>query len=155
MAIFSKPEGYVKQIAIYLDSGDYPKAYALSKEMAGAFPREMISHFLLAKCSLRMGKNDEALKEARLSFNLSSDRKDLLASALVMATAFYMLGRYREGSDLLSQFESDGNEDVERLDVIFAAAMGDENAAEKHVRILMKLNRKAAEEMIERFLIGK
>ncbi len=155
MAIFSKPDGFVKQIAIYLDSGNYQDAYGLALEMTKSFPGEMISHFLLAKSSLRLGRYEEALKEGLIAFNMSSGRKDLLASSLVLATAYFMLGRFQDGAKLLSQFESDGSEDVEKLDVIFAAAMGDEKAAEKHVRMLMKLNKKAAEEMIERFLIGK
>jgi Flp pilus assembly protein TadD len=155
MAIFSKPDGYVKQISLYLDAADYGKAYALAQEMAAVFPQEMVSHFLLAKCSLRLGKNDVALSQAMKAFNMSSDRKDLLAAGLLAASADFMLSRFDDGLRMLRNFEEDENEDIERLEVIFAAAMGDEESAARHVRDLMKLNKKAAEDLIERFLRGK
>ncbi len=155
MAIFTKPDGYVKQISIYLDAADYEKAQALAQEMVGVFPNEMISHFLLAKCLLRIGRYDEALQQAMKSFNMSSDRKDLIASGLLVASADFMLNRFDEGMRMLRNFEEDNNEDIERLEVIFSAAMGDSESAAKYVRALMKLNKKAAEELIERFMKGK
>lgn len=155
MAAFTKPDGYVKQISIYLGSSDYAKAHALAFEMASVFPFEMISHFLLAKCALRLGRDEEALEHGRRALVMSKDRKDKLASSLLVATADYMLGRYADGVSVLREFEKDNDEDVERMEVLFAAAMGDELAAEMHVRELMKLNKKAAEDLIERFLTGK
>ena len=155
MGIFTKPDGYVKQISLYLDAADYEKAHSLAQDMVNSFPNEMISHFLLAKCSLRIGKYEEALQQALRAFNMSSDRKDLLAAGLLAASADFMLNRFDEGVRMLLNFEEDNNEDIERLEVIFSAAMGDEESAAKHVRALMKLNKKAAEELIERFLRGK
>jgi Flp pilus assembly protein TadD len=123
--------------------------------MVSVFPEEMISHFLLAKCSLRLDMFEEALQQAMRAFNMSSDRKDLIAAGLPVASADFMPGRFDEGMRVLRGFEDDKNEDVERLEVILAAAMGDGESAARHARDLMKLNKKAAEDLIERFLAGK
>jgi hypothetical protein len=65
----------------------------------------------------------------------------------------YMAGRYQDALKAIAPFDGSGSEETEKLLVIIEAALGHGEAQAKHVRELMKLNKKAAEELIEGFLL--
>ncbi len=152
MAIFTKAGSYAKQVALFLKNGDYAKAYALAREMADAFPGEMISHFLLAKSAFWMEKYTQATESGFRAFNMAKERNDMITCAVLVGNARFMQKEYDKGLELLRLFEKDENEDVERMLVIFASVMGRDADASRYVRELMKINSKSAFELIERFL---
>jgi len=151
MAVCSKPDSFVKQIALYLQNEEHQKARDLSAEMAAAFPDEMISHFLLAKSSFRLTRYGDAVEEGTRAFNLARSRPDMEACAILISAARFMLGQYPEGYRLLLMFEPDNTEQVEELLLIFSSVLGDERATEKHVRTLMRIDNEAAEELLRKF----
>jgi hypothetical protein len=113
----------------------------------------MISHFMLSKASFWCGRYGEAAAEGRKAFNMAKSDDDLLACAVITATAHYELSEYAKGYELLKTVEkTKTSEELEKLLFIFSVAMEDEEEAVKHVEYLMGLNKKAAEELIVRFL---
>jgi len=154
MAVFTRLDSFVKQIALYLQNGDYQSAGALSSEMAAAFPHEMISHFLLAKSSFRLGKYAAAVDEGTQAFRLARLREDMAACAILVSIAMFMLRQYPEGYRMLLAFEPDNNEQVVELLLIFSSVLGDERATEKHIRALMRLDSEAADGLLSRFAVA-
>ena len=152
MPIFTKVESFVKQISIFLKKEEYQKAHSLSEEMTQAFPKELLSHFLLAKSAFGMGDYEEAVLEARKAFNISTQRADMAASALLISTGLFMLGKYDEGYQMLEPYGDIKNESVQEMLLIFSAVLGKEGEAGKYARKLMKLNAKMAEDLIVKFL---
>jgi len=146
---------YIKQNVLYLNNKDYGKAYEFSKEFVQKFPAEMIAHFLLAKAAFCLGRHEEAVLGARKAFNLAADADDMLSCAILASTAYYELKEYGKGLELLKQVEkTKTSEELEELLFIFSLAMEDEKEAMKHVQDLYKLNKKAAEEFIAKFIMG-
>lgn len=152
MAEFSKPDSYIKQIALLLKNSDFKRSYQLSKEMADEFPKEMMSHFLLAKSAFALGNYEETIIHGRMAFNLSHERPDMISCALLTSTAYFMVEKYDEGLSLLKIFEKDKNGDVERMLFIFSAVKDNEIEAARHAKELIKINRSTALRLIERFI---
>ena len=152
MAGFSKPDSYIKQIVLLLKNSDFRRSYELSKEMADAFPKEMISHFLLAKSAFALGDYEKTIIHGRMAFNLSRGRPDMISCALLTSAAYFMVEKYGEGLLLLKLFEIDKNRDVERMLFIFSAAKGNGPEAASHAMELIKINRSAALKLIEQFI---
>jgi tetratricopeptide (TPR) repeat protein len=152
MPIFTKVESFVKQISIFLKKEEYKKAYTLSKEMVDAFPKELMSHFLLAKSAFGLQQYEKTLHEARRAFNMSTERGDMAASALLISTGLFMLERYAEGYSLLKQYDDMKSESIQEMLLIFSAVLGKEGEAGIHARKLMKLNALMAEDLIMKFL---
>jgi hypothetical protein len=152
MAVFTKIDGFVKQVAIFIRNNDYGRAYEASREMEAAFPGDMMSHYLISKSAFLKGDYEESAAEGTKAFNIARERQDLLSCALQVAAAKFMLGKYDEGYRLLMIFGSDGNEHVEQMLLIFSSVLGNEEATEKHARALMRHNREAGTELLSRFL---
>ncbi len=152
MAI-EKKESFIKQIAIYLKEENYQKAYETSKEFSGRFPSEMISHYLLAKAAFWIGKYDEAAEHGRKAFNMASG-DDLVPCAIITASAYYQLGKYSKGYEMLGHVKTEEKADLEKLKFAFAVAMEKEEDAVAIFEVLLSINRKEAEKLLERFLAG-
>ncbi len=150
--MFDNPKSFVKQIAIFIDKKDSKRAYETSKEMAAAFPRMMISHFLLAKSAFALELYGESFSEAGKALNLATEKEDRISSAIIASAALFMLGRYSDGYELLKRFEDANNERIEKLLIAFSATLGEESASFKHAKTLIRLNRFAAQKLISRFL---
>jgi hypothetical protein len=148
MAIFSKKDAFIKQIAVYLSSQDHEKAYLLSKEFVKAFPGEMIAHFLLAKSAFWADSPKETVSEGKKALIMAKPQ-DIVACAILTASGHYRLGNYKEGQDLLKSIDSKGNEDLERMRFAFALAMGNGKEAVYFLEELNKINRKAVESLIK------
>ena len=149
---FGKP-GYTAQVATYLKNQEYGKAYDLGKTFVQAFPDDVVAHFLLAESAFWSGKYEEAAFEGSKAFNKSSNDEDMLACAIITSSAYYELGKYAEGYKLLKMVEPrKKSEELEKLLFIFSLEMNDDKEAMKHVDDLFKLNKKAAEELIVKYL---
>ena len=96
-----KESAYQKQIIIYLNNRAFGQAYDFSKEYLNAYPDDMAAHFLAAKSCLKSEKFEEAATEARKAFNLAKDEGDMIMCAIHGAVAYYRLGQYQKGYDLL------------------------------------------------------
>lgn len=153
MVAFNKKEAFIKQITIYINSKDYQKAYELSKGLAGLFPNEMISHFLLAKSSFWLGKYEETVSEGKRAFHLSK-LLDMVPCAVILASGYYQLKKYQEGYKFLNALDIKNDVDLQRLKFLFAVAVGDEKAARDRVEELFGLNKKIASDFIEKILLN-
>jgi len=147
---FSKKESYAIQIGNYLKNGRYAKALELSTEMTGKFPKEPLSHFMAAKSYYFSGKYEKAKMEGRKAFNLSHTKSDMMFSAIITASALFMLGKYDEAHKLLVHFEGENNEDVEKLLLIFYAVKGDGGKAGEYYKELYSLNMDIARKFIRK-----
>jgi tetratricopeptide (TPR) repeat protein len=154
MAIFTKIGGFVAQISLYIKNNDYGEAYLLAKDMCKAYPADMISHFLLAKSAFWQKKYEEAAAEGEKALSLCPSGQDAVSCAVLISTARFMLGQYPDGMKLLQQFENVQDERIEEMMAIYSAARGDLAGMKKHIRALLRLNRKSGEELMARFLEG-
>lgn len=152
MAI-EKKEAFIRQMAIFLGSRQYDSAYDFGREFADKFPSDMVSHYLLAKAAFWTGRYAEAAAEGRKAFNLARGT-DINACAAITASAYYSLGRYPEGYELLSKIRTSGDEDLDKLKFIFAMVMGREKEAIECIDDLFRINRRAAEKLLENALLG-
>lgn len=150
MAIERK-EAFIHQMALFLGSQQYERAYEFGHEFADKFPSDMVSHYLLAKAAFWTGRYVEAAAEGRKAFNLASG-PDINACAAITASAYYSLGRYPEGYELLSKIKTGGDEDLDKLKFIFAMVMGREKEAIEYIDDLFRINRRAAEKFLERVM---
>ncbi len=149
----TKKESFALQISYYLKNKDFLGGCRLSERMIKKFPKEPLSHFMAAKCHYLSGDYKKARKEGRKAFNLSHTRYDMMLSAIVTASAHFMLMEYEEGYKLLSVFDKEKNEEVKKLLLMFSIVMGDEGRAAEYYRQLDELNRAVAERLI-RDMIG-
>ncbi|MCI0564141.1 MAG: hypothetical protein MN733_37175 [Nitrososphaera sp.] len=145
-----KKEGYLKQLTLYLNNGDYEQAYGLAKEFAAKYPAEFASNFLLAKAAFWVGKYEETIAHATKASNLSPLPDDLLVCTILASTAYYKLGRYKEGLELLKRMDKK-SEDLEKLLFIFSLTMNDEKEAKIHMDELYRLNKRAAVRILRRY----
>lgn len=152
MAI-EKKDAFIRQMAIFLGNKQYDSAYEFGREFAGKFPADMVSHYLLAKAAFWTGRYGEAAEEGRKALNLARN-PDINACAAITASAYYSLGRYPEGYELLSKIKTKGDEDLDRLKFIFAMVMGREKEAIECIDDLFRINRRAAEKLLETVLLG-
>jgi len=150
MAI-EKLDSFVKQILIYFKNKDYGEAHSLATKMVAKFPKEMISHFLLARATFWLERYPEAISEAIKAFNLAK-REDLLPCAILLGSSYFQSGEYEKGYALLSKFEKEKNEEVKKLLFIFSLARKNEKEAVSHVADLFQINRQAAKKLVLKFL---
>lgn len=151
MILFTKRETYEKQIAIYFHDGSYEKAYVLSREFAERFKEEVTAHFLLMKSAFWMNKFEEAIASGIVAFNLSHGN-DMLTCGVLLSSAYYLKGDIEQCQTLLGKLKAEGNTDVQRLMIITALALQDEKEAEKQINQLYHINRRVAEEFVQKFL---
>ncbi len=147
----TKPSAYLAQISIYLKNGDRESAYSMSKEFANKFPDTMTSHYLLALSALGHGKYEEAKMEGRKAFNLAATQEDMLTCALITGMAYYELKDYGKGYEILLLMESKSKTvELEKFLVMFSLAMNSPEAAARHEEELLRLNSRAALDLIVR-----
>ncbi len=144
--------GYTSQIAAYLRNKNYEKAYTFSKEFVQKFPNEMVAHYLLSQSAFWVKKYGEAALEGSRAFNKSDSRDDMLACAVITASAYYELKEYEKGHKLLEVMaRRKTNESLESLFFLFSIARNDGRAAAEHLNELYRLNQQAAKEMAARY----
>jgi len=147
--------GYAAQIAAYLKNEAYAKAYELATEFVQKFPDDMIAHFLLAEAAFWSGKYDEAALEGSKAFNKCSTDDDLLTCSIITGSSYFELKKYEEGYHLLRLMaKRKTNEELEKLLFVFSLELNNPQEAIKHVDELFKINKKAAEDLIVKYLQG-
>lgn len=135
-----------------MQNKEFDRAYTLAQDFADKFKHELTAHFLLAKTAFRLKKFAHATKAARSAFNLASTKQDMLTCAVVLSASYYLQGQKDEAYKVLSKVGAGSNStDVERLMFVYASSVQDEQAAVQHLDRLYKLNRRMAEEFIQRF----
>lgn len=149
MVEFTKVGSFTKQIALFLKHNSYEKAYALAKQMMEKFPDKMITHFLLAKSAFWLGKYKEAVVEGQNAFNKCKKRKDMIACALLLGSAYFMTEEYAKGYKLLRIFKDDNDEGLKKMLLIFSIIVGKEEVAAEHAQELLEINSNAAEELMK------
>lgn len=150
MVEFSKPEAYLKQIAVYLKEQMNEQAYALSQDFVKKFPSELLSHVLLAETAFRLGRFQQSKVEAQKGMRLAQSENDIRFCATVFSTACFQLKDYIEGYNTLkSSMKGKFLPEVEESLLILALAMADEQKALHHMKNLMVLNRQKAMEFMK------
>ncbi len=150
---FTSKTGFSKQIIIFIQNSKFNDAFTLAQQFVQRFPDEMMSHFLLAKSAFWINEFDITKSEARKAFNLAKLPDDMLPCAILAATAYHQLKEYEKGFDLLKQMEAiKTDEELEKLLFLFSLALKDQTEAMKHIDLLFKINSKAAEDLIVRYL---
>jgi len=150
MAISEK--AYVTQLSNYLKAGDNEKAKETSKEFSEIYPKSFIAHFLHATACFRMKEYKEAMVEGKKAFFLSGGKDDMVYSAIVTGSALFLMGDMEGGRKFVSSVQIEGDEDLEKLKLAFAAVTGDAQGAAEHFKKLLKLNRDAARRMVGKIL---
>ncbi len=151
---FTKKESYAIQLGIYLKNHQFKDACKLSEDMLRKFPSEPLSHFIAAKSYYFLEEYDKANSEGRKAYNLSSTKPDQIASALVTASALFMLGRYQDSYSLISQFQKERHEEVKKLLIMLSMVMRNGRQAAEYYKELHDLNKKAAEKFIRKLAKG-
>ena len=152
MAIFESKGSFIKQISIYLRNEDYAKAYELSKEFSVKHPNEMIASYLVAKSAFWLEKYDEAAREGCRAFDKAKPA-DMGPCAAIAASAYYQLGKYKKGHELLEQVRNRGSMEIEKLRLSFALAMENDKEAADIIDELLRINRKEAMKLLGRMLL--
>ncbi len=140
-----KAEAYQKQLIIYLNNKCHGQAYDLARQYLVEYPDDMVAHFLMAKSALWVAKYDEAAIEARKAFNLARNEADMVMCAVHACIAYYRLGEYGKGFELLKALESVRTcEETEQLAFLFSLALGNDGEARKHFDSMMNIDSGAA-----------
>ena len=145
---FTKKESYAIQISNYLKNKNFKAACQLSNDMIKKFPKEALSHFMAAKCYYLMGDYEKAKTEGRKAFNRSHTKSDMIVSAIVTASAYYMSKEYKKGYELISHFEKEQNEEMKKLLLIFSIVLKDNKKAVEYYKQLDILNHEVASRFI-------
>ena len=149
---FSKAEGYLLQISIYLREQMDRNAYELSKDFVKKYPGELLPHVLLAESAFRLQKYDECKVEARKALKFAQTEQDLRFCTMIFSTACFQLKDYIEGYDTLRTATAGKFiPEVEEILLVFAMAMADEKIALHHMKNLMVLNRSRAMELMKQY----
>jgi len=150
-----KAEAYQKQLILYLNNGSRNQAYDMSQQYANEYPGDMVSHFLLAKSALGVGKYEEAALEARKAFNLAGNEADMAMCAIHACIAYYRLQQYAKGFELLRALESVRTcEETEQLFFLFSLALGDDAEARRHFDAMCNIDSAAATEFLKDLAAG-
>ncbi|MFH0884794.1 MAG: hypothetical protein V1861_03720 [Candidatus Micrarchaeota archaeon] len=150
MVEFSKPDAYLKQIAVYLKEQMNKQAYSLCQDFVKKFPRELLSHILLAESAFRMGRYQESKVESKRALKLSQSESDIRFCSLVFSTACFQLKDYIEGYNTLKNaMKGKFLPEAEESLLVLALAMADEQKALHHMKNLMVLNRERAMEFMK------
>jgi len=152
---FTKKESYAIQITTYLKNRQTAEAKKLAEQMIKKFPKEPLSHFMLAKSHYLSGRYEDAKTEGRKAFRLSMKTHDLVASAIVTASSMLMLGEYAEARKILLPFEKTRNEELKKLLIILSMAEGKGRKAGEYYKELHDINRAAAEKLVRRLSKGR
>lgn len=150
----TKNDSYVRQIILYFRNKELNNAYSLAKEFNEKTPDDLISNFLLAKALFYLNRHEEALTVGRKAFNISHGQ-DLVTTAILLSSIYYMRGDFVGGYKLLESLESNKNikvnGEVEELMTMLSLALNNPQQAMRHIDKLYQLNSKYAEDFILRF----
>jgi tetratricopeptide (TPR) repeat protein len=136
---------YQKQIIIYLNNRAFGQAYDFSREYLNAYPNDMAAHFLAAKSCLKSEKFEEAATEARKAFNLAKAEGDMIMCAIHGAVAYYRLGQYRKGYELIKAAEGSGPcQEIEQLAFLCCLALDLDSEGSVHFRNMFAIDKEAA-----------
>ncbi len=151
---FTKKSSFIKQIILYFKNKEYSNSYLVAREFAMKYPDDMIPNFLLTKAAFFLNKHDEALHTGRKTFNLSTGQ-DIVTTAILLGSVYYMRGDYVDGYKLLESLENNKlikiNTEVEELMTLFSLVLNNPDLAVKHIKRLYDLNSKYAEDFILKF----
>jgi hypothetical protein len=151
---FTKKESYAIQIEAYLRSGQISKAVEMADCMVKKYPDEPLSHFMAAKSHFFGRDYERARAEGLQAYNGSHEREDMLVSAIVAASASFMLGRYDDGFRLLLPFRMERNAEVKKLLVMFYSVKEEGAEAAQYFQELYDLNSADAERFVTQFAEG-
>lgn len=144
-----KQAAYQKQLILYMQNECMGQAYDFAKQYMAEYPADMVAHFLMAKAALGTNRFDEAAMEARKAFNLAKDEADMVMCAIHACIAYYKLGEYAKGFELLKATERIRVvEETEQLFFLFSLAVNDDKEAEKHFNTMFAIDEKAAREFV-------
>ena len=148
-----KKEAYLTQMFAYFNNHEYEKAYEFGKEFAEAYPKEMISHLVLASAAFKLKEYEKAAKEATRAFNFAHSHEDMIDCAVLASSAYYQIKKFEEGYALLEKMKKiKSSEKIEKMLFILSMAKNDQEKAMEHLDELAKLNRKTAEDIILGYL---
>ncbi len=150
--IFERENSFVKQIIIYLQNKDYEMARDLAQEFMERFPKSLMSHYLLAKASYRLGEFTAALHEGHKAFNLAESKEDLVAVGVFLACAYYELRQYGKGYEVLNALRQLEDASVEKALFILSLCKNDPETALLHVDALYTINKEIANSFVDNFL---
>ncbi|VVC02779.1 Uncharacterised protein [Candidatus Bilamarchaeum dharawalense] len=144
-----KQVAYQKQLVCYLQSQSNEQAYTFAKQYVNEYPDDMIAHFLLAKSALAFGNFAEATIEARKAFNLSKNEADMIMCVIHACVAYYKLGEYAKGFELLKSTENIRTcEETEQLFFLFSLLVDNDREAERHFNSMFATDNIAAKEFV-------
>lgn len=144
-----KQVAYQKQLIIYLQNKCNSQAYEFAKQYVSEYPDDMVAHFLFAKSALASGNFEEATIEARKAFNLAKNEADMIMCVIHACVAYYKLGEYAKGFDLLKATERIRScEETEQLFFLFSLSVNDDKEAERHFNNMFTINNIEAKEFV-------
>ena len=154
MPEFDSKKPYLKQLLLYFKNGSHKEAYSLSEEFVRKFPKEMASHFFLARSAFWLNDYVTARDESLKAFNLSNGEDEMAVAGILLACSYYRLRDYPHGIEVLNLLRTDmpQREDLPKLKFVFALALNDEVAAMKHLETLYEINENAASNLIVKVL---
>lgn len=148
-----RPGPLINQITVFLGDERYQEAHELALDFVKKFPDNMIAHFLLAKTSYCIEDFELSKSEGRIAFNMCKAPGDMASCAIITASAFYRLNEFEKAMEMLRSIEKTQiNEEIEELMATIAFAMENEEEALLHIDRLMKINKNAAQKLIEKFI---
>ena len=153
VAVFDKKEAFLKQIGIFLSKREYKRAYKLSREFCTRY-NEAAAHLASAKCLFWLGEYEEMLPEARKALRMS-DASGKGPAAVMLATAYYKLGRLTEARKVLAHLEGTKNMDALKMRFIIAARQGKKKEQENLLMELSDIDQKEAEKFAMSILLQK
>ncbi|MFH1785688.1 MAG: hypothetical protein ABH842_04635 [Candidatus Micrarchaeota archaeon] len=151
-----KQAAYQRQLVLYLQNNCNGQAYDFAKQYVTEFPDDMVAHFLLAKSAIASGNFTEATLAARKAFNLSKNEADMIMCVIHACVAYYKLGEYEKGFELLKATERIRVcEETEQLFFLFSLLVNNDREAEKHFTVMFNLNEPAAKEFLTTIAEGE
>lgn len=134
-----KKEAYLVQISSYLKNND-DNAYSLAVNFVTEYPKEMISHYILAKIAFEKRKYGEAAKESRLAYNLSENNYDLEQCAIIGALSYHFNGETAKGIELLSEsIKVTNNQNSKKLLFILNASQNEKKEIDLNEKEIIEL----------------
>jgi hypothetical protein len=144
-----KENAYQKQIILYLGNRCFRQAYDFSMEYVSAYSEDMVAHFLAAKSALKIERYEDAAIEARKAFNLAKDDADLLMCAIHAGVAYYRLGEFRKGYELLGLMaDRKPCQELEQIMFLFCTALSLDIEAASHFNAMFRMDGSAADRFV-------
>ena len=150
-----KQVAYQTQLILYLQNQSNSQAYEFAKQYVVEYPEDMVAHFLLAKSAIASEHFEDATIEARKAFNLAKNEADMIMCVIHACVAYYKLGEYTKGLDLLKASEHIRTcEETEQLFFLFSLLVNDDREAERHFTAMIATDEGAAKEFLTNIAEG-